>query len=58
MKEFAVKMVKNQAKIFTPKKLKEIVDMLYTFDRDIKQGKIKEEVAIKTATLNILKIRG
>ena len=51
-------MVKNQARIFTPKKLKEIVDMLYNFDRDIKQGRIKEEIAIKTAVLNILKIRG
>ncbi len=58
VKEYAVKMVKNQAKIFSPKKLKQIVDMLYKFDRDIKQGRIKEEVAIKTATLNILKIRG
>ena len=35
-----------------------IVDMLYNFDRDIKQGRIKEEIAIKTAVLNILKIRG
>ena len=58
VKEYAVKMVKNQVRVFTPKKLKEIVDMLYNFDRDIKQGRIKEEIAIKTAVLNILKIRG
>ncbi|MBQ7467057.1 MAG: hypothetical protein IJS74_03175 [Clostridia bacterium] len=58
VKEYAVKMVKNQARVFSPKKLKDIVDMLYNFDRDIKQGRIKEEIAIKTAVLNILKIRG
>ena len=35
-----------------------IVDMLYEADRNIKTGKIKEEVAIKSTVLNILKIRG
>jgi len=58
VKPFAIKMVKNQVARFTPKKLKMIVDMLYEADRNIKMGKIKEEVAIKTVTLNILKIRG
>lgn len=58
VKPYAVKMVKNQVSKFTPKKLKSIVDMLYEADRNIKMGKIKEEVAIKTITLNILKIRG
>lgn len=58
VKAYAIKMVKNQVKYFTPKKLKTIVDMLYETDRNIKMGKIKEEVAIKTVTLNILKIRG
>ena len=58
VKPYAIKMVKNQVRFFTPKKLKNIVDMLYEADRNIKMGKIKEEVAIKTVTLNILKIRG
>ena len=58
VKEYAIKMIKNQVRVFTPKKLKTIVDMLYNFDRNIKMGKIKEDVALKTAVLNILKIRG
>jgi len=58
VKAYAIKMLKNQIARFTPKKLKAIVDMLYEADRNIKMGKIKEEVAIKTITLNILKIRG
>jgi len=58
VKEYAVKMVKNQSRVFTPKKLKKIVDFLYNTDRDIKLGKIKEDVAIKTAAAYILKLRG
>lgn len=58
VKPYAIKMVKNQVRYFTPKKLKTIVDMLYEADRNIKMGKIKEEVAIKSVTLNILNIRG
>ncbi len=55
---YAIKMTRGQVNYYTPKKLKAIVDLLYETDRNIKMGKIKEEVAIKTATLNILKIRG
>lgn len=58
IKEYAVKMSKNQAKAYNPKKLKEIVDMLYEADRNIKMGKMNDQVAIKTVVLNILKIRG
>lgn len=58
VKPYAVKMSKNYVKYFTPKKLKKIVDLLYEADRNTKMGKIKEEVAIKTVALNILKIRG
>ena len=58
VKPYAIKMVKNQVSRFTPKKLKTIVDMLYNADRNIKMGKIKEEIQIKTVVLNILKIRG
>ena len=58
IKEYAVKMAKNQASAFTPKKLKQIVDILYEADRNIKMGKINDQIAIKTGVLNILKIRG
>jgi len=58
VKPYAVKMVRNQVSRFTPKKLKMIVDMLYEADKNIKMGKIKEDVAIKTTVLNILKLRG
>ena len=56
-KEFAVKMLKNQLGMFTPRKIKLIVDYLAELDSGIKQGKIKEEIAIKTAVVKILKIR-
>ena len=58
VKPYAIKMVKNQVARFTPKKLKSIVDLIYAMDRNIKMGKIKEDVAIKTTVINILKIRG
>ena len=57
IKEFAVKMLKNQIKVFSPKKLKQIVDLLGDVDANIKKGKLKEDVAVKTAVLEILKIR-
>ena len=50
-------MLKNQIKVFSPKKLKQIVDMLASVDANIKQGKLKEDVAVKTAVLEIFKIR-
>ena len=58
VKEYAIKMCRNQAKVFTPKKLKQIVDMLANADKNIKSGKIKEDVAIKTIIVKILKLRG
>lgn len=58
VKEFAVKMMKRQVEIFTPKKLKTIVDMISEYDRKIKVGEMKENIAIKTIVLNILNIRG
>lgn len=57
IKEFAVKMLKNQIRVFSPKKLKQIVDMLGDVDANIKKGKLKEDVAVKTSVLEILKIR-
>lgn len=58
VKEYAIKMVKSQAKVFSPRSLKKIVDMLYEADRNIKMGKIKEDIAMYQVILNILKIRG
>lgn len=57
VKEFAIKMAKNQIRYFTPKKIMNVVDYLEQIDSNIKKGKIKEDVAIKTAVIQILKIR-
>ncbi len=58
VKEYAIKMLKNQVVAFSPKKLKAIVDMLALYDKKIKTGEMKEAVAIKTIASNILNIRG
>lgn len=58
VKEFAVKMLKNQVSVFSPKQLKQIVDMVAEYDKKIKLGEMKENVAIKTIVINILNIRG
>ena len=58
VKEFAIKMLKNQIARFAPKQLKQIVDMIAEYDKKIKIGEIKENVAIKTIVINILNIRG
>lgn len=58
VKEFAVRMLKNQVQVFSPKKLKTIVDMIAEYDKKIKLGEMKENLAIKTITINILNIRG
>ena len=57
VKEFAVKMLKSQVEIFSAKELKSIVDMIAKFDRKIKIGEIKENVAIKVIVFNILNLR-
>ena len=57
-KEFAIKMLKNQIAVFSPKDLKAIVDMIAEYDKKIKIGEMKEGVAIKTIVFNILKARG
>ncbi len=57
IKEFAVKMLRNQIKVFSPKKLKQIVDLIALTDANIKKGKLKEDVAVKTVVIEILKIR-
>lgn len=58
VKEFAIRMLSNQVKIFAPKQLKYIVDMLAEYDKKIKCGEMKEAIAIKTAVFNILNVRG
>ena len=58
VKEFAIKMTKNQASNFSIKQLKQIVDMIADYDRKVKVGEMKENVAIKTLIFNILNIRG
>ena len=58
VKEFAIRMLKNQVSVFSPKQLKQIVDMIAEYDKKIKIGEMKENVAIKTIVINILNIRG
>lgn len=58
IKEYAVKMLSKQVAIFSPKKLKKIVDMIGEYDKKIKVGEMKELSAIKLIASNILNIRG
>lgn len=58
VKEFAIKMLKNQIAVFSAKQLKVIVDMISDYDRKIKVGEMKENIAIKTIIFNILNLRG
>lgn len=58
VKEFAIKMLKNQISVFGAKQLKNIVDMISDYDRKIKVGEMKENIAIKTIVFNILNLRG
>lgn len=58
VKEFAIKMLKNQISVFSTKQLKIIVDMLAEYDKKIKLGEMKENVAIKTIVFSIINLRG
>lgn len=58
VKEFAIKAMQNQIRVFSPKKLKKIVSMIASYDKKIKIGEMKENIAIKTLVFNILNIRG
>ena len=58
IKEFAVKMLNNQISVFSPKQLKTIVDMIAEYDKKIKTGEMKENIAIKIIVINILNVRG
>ena len=57
VKEYAVKMQRAQARVFSPKQLKTIVDLIADLDKNIKQGKIKEGVGLTAVLSSILKIR-
>lgn len=57
IKEYAVKMLRTQTRVFTPRKLKSIVDSLAELDKNIKQGKIKEDVGLISVVINILMLR-
>lgn len=58
IKEFAVRMLKSQTMVFSAKQLKSFVDMIAEYDRKIKMGEMKENIAIKTIVINILTSRG
>ena len=58
IREYAVKMLRNQVKLFPAKKLKKIVDMITDFDKKIKIGEMKENTAVRTIVFNIFKLRG
>lgn len=58
VKEFAIKMLKNQIAVFSVKQLKAIVDMISEYYKKIKFGEMKENIAIKTIVFNILNLRG
>ena len=54
VQEYAVTKIMNQVKMFTSKKLKEIIDLCADFDFKIKQSQIQEWNAIEIICLSIL----
>lgn len=54
IKEFAVKKAREQARRFSPKRLKAVTDKLEKEDADFKQGKLEAQSAIWNGILNIL----
>ena len=56
--EYAIKLYAKQSSVFSIKQLKRIVDDIAEFERKVKMGEMKEQIAIKTVVLNILNIRG
>jgi len=57
IKPYAVKMLRPQVAMFSPKKLKKISSMLYALDNDIKNGRINENIGLIKTISNILLIR-
>lgn len=56
VKEYAVKKAKEQARQFTPVKLKKICDNLQAFDYEIKSGRITDKNALELIVLQALAI--
>lgn len=54
VKEFAVKMARRQAKAYSVKRLKEIVDSLALYDEKFKQGYVEQSSAVWNSVFNVL----
>ncbi len=54
VKEYAIKMARRQAKSFSPKRLKKIMDRLSQNDADFKSGKITFDGAFLTGVFTVL----
>jgi len=54
VKDYAVKMAKQGASVFTPKRLKAICDAFHKLDLDIKTGKIGDKLGLDIFILQIL----
>lgn len=54
VKEYAVKKTKEQAKKYSPRRLKAICDMYHKLDYDFKNGFITDSLALQTYMLSIL----
>ena len=54
IKEYAVKMARRQAKAYSLKRLKEIVDSLALYDERFKQGYVEQSSAVWNSVFNVL----
>ena len=54
VKEYAVKVARRQAKAFSVKRLKEIVDTLALYDEKFKQGYVEQNSAVWNSVFNVL----
>ncbi|MBR2336775.1 MAG: DNA polymerase III subunit delta [Clostridia bacterium] len=54
VKEFAVKMARRQAKAYSVKRLKQIVDALALYDEKFKQGYVEQGSAVWNSVFNVL----
>lgn len=57
VKEFAVKKMREKVNYYTARNLKKAVDILSNSDLNIKSGKMSSDVAVKTAVMQIIKLR-
>lgn len=58
VKEYAIIKARVQAESFKATELKNVLDIISTTEENIKTGKLSQEIAIKTALVNILNTRG